>query len=121
MLDYTNTALSFQKLTGISDEQLTDSRELIENAILRLEAILDPDAVGQQELARCEYAAACCAFYDHACANAGCDNIVTSAEGRASLMKDLSFRIEPARRLRDQTLESLRGLVKDNRMIFTTM
>ncbi len=121
MLDINNILFNFQQLSGCSNEDLNRELKLVENAAFLVESILDESRVQEADKERCEYAAACFAFYDHACRNAGCDNIITAAEGKVSSNDDLRHRIEAALKLKNSALEGLRGLTKDNDFLFKTM
>ena len=122
-MDFNNVILIFQQLSGCDVEKMNDVMPLVKNAADRLAALIDEDklaAGGRRIIERCEYAAACCAVYDHVCALQARERIVCTADGKASAAEDLSSRIEAAQRLKISALGGLGEIFKDEEFLFET-
>lgn len=122
-MDFNNILLIFQQLSGCDVEKMNDQMPLIKNAADRFTALIDEDkllAGGGDIIARCEYAAACCAVYDHVCALQARERLICTADGKASMSEDLGSRIDAAQRLKISALGGLGEIFKDEEFLFET-
>lgn len=120
MLDFNNILLDFQQLSGCEAEKMNEEISLVENAARRLEALIDEDKLTPPDRRACEYAAACCAVYDHVCKEVGRERIITTADGKACSGESRPQRIAAAFRLKIAALSGISGVVKDNGFLFKT-
>lgn len=121
MLDFNNVILQFQELSGCDIERINGLMPMIESSVYSLENLLDKERILPSDLRRCEYAAACMANYDFVCLEAGRDNIICTAEGKAVSSEDLTKRIAPALELKISALSAIGGLLKNNDFLFRTI
>lgn len=121
MIDFTNVMLMFKQMSGLDDEDINGEMNLIQNAIWEIENAVCEEKLMISDYPKCEYAAACTAFYDYVCKRAAQEKIITTAEGRAASSEDYSKRISSALKLKITALSRLNGIIKDTEFIFSTM
>lgn len=121
MIDFTNVMLMFQQMSGLGDEEINGEMNLIQNAIWEIENVLCEEKLVPSDYPRCEYAAACTAFYDYICKRAAQEKIITTAEGRAVSSEDYSKKISSALKFKITALSRLGGIIKDTEFIFSSM
>ncbi len=121
MIDISNVILIFQQMSGLDNEQINGELSLIQNAAWEIENVLAEEKLMTSDYPRCEYAAACTAFYDYICKRAAQEKIITTAEGKTVSNEDYSKRISSALKLKITALCRLDGIIKDTEFIFSTM
>ncbi len=121
MIDFTKVLLMFQQMSGLGDEEINSEISLIQNAIWEIENVLCEEKLVASDYPRCEYAAACTAFYDYICKRAAQEKIITTAEGKAVSSEDYSKKISSALKFKITALSRLGGIIKDTDFIFSSM
>lgn len=121
MIDFTNVMFIFLQMTGLGDEEANREINLIHNAIWEIENVIYKEKLTVSDYPRCEYAAACTAFYDYICKRAAQEKIITNSEGRAVSSEDYSKKISSALKLKITALSRLDGIIKDTEFIFSSM
>lgn len=121
MINFTNVMFIFLQMTGLGDEEANREINLIHNAIWEIENVIYKEKLTVSDYPRCEYAAACTAFYDYICKRAAQEKIITNSEGRAVSSEDYSKKISSALKLKITALSRLDGIIKDTEFIFSSM
>lgn len=121
MINFTNVMFIFLQMTGLGDEEANREINLIHNAIWEIENVIYEEKLTVSDYPRCEYAAACTAFYDYICKRAAQEKIITNSEGRAVSSEDYSKKISSALKLKITALSRLDGIIKDTEFIFSSM
>ncbi len=111
----------FQSISELSDSDVQNYRDTIDDAKDFIEKKLITDPVSSEDITRCEYAAACVAYYDYTILSLMKEKRGITLTGSATETFNHNERLEGARELRNNALERISDLTQDIDFIFTSV
>lgn len=111
----------FQSISELPDEDIQNYSDTINDAKSFIEKKLIASPVKKDDIKRCEYAAACVAYYDYTVLSLMKEKRGITLTGSATESLNLNQRLESARELRNNALISISDLTEDMDFIFASV
>lgn len=121
MFDFENILLIFQELAGCETERMNEVIPLVISANEKIESMIDKEKIQESDYQKCEYAAACLAFYSYACRESAKYKVSITESGKSEVNMNLLHKLPGAKILVDNAIERLYGIVKDDKFLFITV
>lgn len=111
----------FQCISELSDADVQNYNDTIEDAKDFIERKLKASINSQEDIKRCEYAAACVAYYDYTVLSLMKEKRGLTLTGSATETLNSNERFEGARELRNNALIRISDLTDDMDFIFASV
>lgn len=111
----------FQSISELPDSDVQNYGDTIADAADFIEKKLITVPVSEEDIQRCEYAAACVAYYDYTILSLMKEKRGITITGSATENFNHNERLEGARELRKNALTRISDLTKDMDFIFTSV
>lgn len=111
----------FQSISELSDSDVQNYSDTIDDAKNFIEKKLISIPKSSEDIKRCEYAAACVAYYDYTILSLMKEKRGITLTGSATETFNHNERLEGARELRNNALERISDLTQDMDFIFASV
>lgn len=111
----------FQCISELSNEDVQNYSDTIEDAKDFIEKKLSSTLDSEDDIKRCEYAAACVAYYDYTILSLMKEKRGITLTGSATETLNYNERLEGARELRNNALIRISDLTEDMDFIFASV
>lgn len=111
----------FQSISELSDSDVQNYGDTIDDAKNFIEKKLISIPTSPDDIKRCEYAAACVAYYDYTILSLMKEKRGITLTGSATETFNHNERLEGARELRNNALERISDLTQDMDFIFASV
>lgn len=111
----------FQSISELSDSDVQNYSDTIDDAKNFIEKKLISIPTSPDDIKRCEYAAACVAYYDYTILSLMKEKRGITLTGSATETFNHNERLEGARELRNNALERISDLTQDMDFIFASV
>lgn len=111
----------FQCISELPDEDVQNYSDTIDDAKNYIEKKLVTSPVKKDDIKRCEYAAACVAYYDYTVLSLMKEKRGITLTGSATESLNSNQRLESARELRNNALIGISDLTQDMDFIFASV
>ncbi len=111
----------FQSISELSDSDVQNYSDTIDDAKNFIEKKLISIPKSPEDIKRCEYAAACVAYYDYTILSLMKEKRGITLTGSATETFNHNERLEGARELRNNALERISDLTQDMDFIFASV
>ncbi len=120
-MDLGNITDIFQSISELSNSDVQNYVDTIDDAKDFIEGKLIETPTEQKDIKRCEYAAACVAYYDYTVLSLMKDKRGITITGSATEALNQNERLEGARELRNNALLRISDLTEDMDFIFSSV
>lgn len=111
----------FQSISEVSDEDVQNYADMIDDARDFIERKLSADLENEDDIKRCEYAAACVAYYDYTILSLMKEKRGITLTGTATETLSSNERLKSAEELRKNALIRISDLTEDIDFIFASV
>ena len=120
-MDLSSITDMFQAVSELSDSDVQNYSDTIDDAKDFIEKRLISVPVSAEDIKRCEYAAACIAYYDYTVLSLMKEKRGITLTGSATETFNHNERLEGARELRNNALSRISDLTQDMDFIFASV
>lgn len=111
----------FQSISELSDSDVQNYSDTIDDAKDFIEKKLVSDPTSSEDIKRCEYAAACVAYYDYTILSLMKEKRGLTITGSATESLNSNERLAGAKELRNNALLRISDLTQDMDFLFTSV